>query len=113
MERTLRALAKLDGRVYVYLANDEAGKAFLAQAEAEGLLFEDGAAPTSRPYATVMAINHDSTLNYVGANGMIAFQAGTDTIGSEKLVRVDYEKYVSGAEGYLYTGKQTEQTIFK
>lgn len=102
MERTLKALTKLDGRVYVYLANDEAGKAFLAQAEAEGLLFEDAAAPTSRPYASVMALNHDGTLNYVGTNGMIAFRAGADTIGGEKLIRIDYEKYVSGVEDYRF-----------
>ena len=102
MERTLKALTELNGRVYVYLANDEAGKAFLAQAEAEEIRFEDGAAPKSRPYATVMAINHDSTLNYVGANGMIAFRAGADTIGTEKLIRVDYEKYASGGEDYGY-----------
>ncbi len=102
MERTLKALTKLDGRVYVYLANDEAGKTFLAQAEAEGMLFDTGAKPTDNPYATVMAINHDSTLNYVGANGMIAFRAGADTIGGEKLIRIDYEKYVSGTEEYWF-----------
>ena len=102
MERTLKALAKLNSRVYVFLANDEAGKAFLSQAEAEGVLFEDGAVPTSRPYATVMALNHDGTLNYVSANGMIAFRAGADTIGGEKLIRVDYEKYVSGAQDYRF-----------
>lgn len=108
MERTLKALTKLDGRVYVYLANDEAGKAFLAQAEAEGMLFGSGAKPTDNPYATVMAINHDGTLNYVGANGMIAFQAGADMIGGEKLIWVDYEKYVSGAEDYRYRRETIE-----
>ena len=41
MERTLKALAELDGRVYVYLANDEAGKAFLSQAELEGIQFDE------------------------------------------------------------------------
>ena len=106
MERTLKALTALNGRVYVFLANDEVGKAFLAQAEAEGVLFEDGAVPTSRPYATVMAINHDGTLNYVGTNGVIAFRVGADTIGTEKLIRVDYEKYASGAQDYLYYARR-------
>ena len=101
MERTLKALTKLDGRVYVYLANDEAGKTFLAQAEAEGMLFDTGAKPTDNPYATIMAINHDGTMNYVGANGMIAFQTGADMVGGEKLMRVDYEKYASGRDNYL------------
>ena len=108
MERTLKTLTELDGRVYVYLANDETGKAFLAQAEEEGMRFEDGAAPTSRPYATVMAINRDGTLHYVGTNGMIAFQAGADTVGGKKLIRVDYGEYVSGAADYRYTRRQTE-----
>lgn len=102
MERTLKTLTELLGRVYVYLANDEAGKAFLVQAEAEGIRFGDGAAPTSRPYATVMALNHDGTLSYVGTNGMIAFQAGAETIGREKLIRVDYKKYVSGEEDFVF-----------
>ena len=109
MERTLKALAELDGRVYVYLANDEAGKAFLAQAELEGIQFGDGAAPTSRPYATVMALNKDGTMNYVGTNGMIAFRASADTIGTEKLIRVDYEKYVSGVEDYRYHTEKIKQ----
>ena len=107
MERTLRALAKLDGRVYVYLANDETGRSFLEQAKAEGIRFGDRAAPKSRPYATVMAINHDGTLNYVGTNGMIAFRAGADTIGGEKLIRVDYEKFVSGAADYRFRKDNT------
>ena len=78
-------------------------KAFLAQAETEGMLFGTSAKPTDNPYATVMAINHDGTLNYVGTNGMIAFQTDTDTIGREKLIRVDYEKYVSGAEDFNFS----------
>lgn len=106
MERTLKTLTKLDGRVYVFLANDEAGKAFLAQAEAEGMLFGTGTNPTDNPYATVMAINHDGTLNYVGANGMIAFQAGADTVGGERLICVDYEKYASGETNFLIHQKR-------
>lgn len=100
MERTVKKLTEQEGRVYVCLANDAIGKAFLSQSETEGLRFGDGAKPTSRPYAGVMALNRDGTLNYVGTNGMIAFGAGAETVGGEKLMRVDYEKYASGEEGF-------------
>lgn len=88
-------------RVYVYLKDDETGKAFLKQAEAEGFTYGDGARPTERQYAEVMAINGDGTINFVGANGRIAFGLGAP-VGGRKLLRVDYAKYAAGASDYLY-----------
>ena len=100
--RTIKELSNYMGRVYVYLANPKVGEQFLQQAEEEGFTFQDGSKPSARCYDEIMAVNHDSTLNYVGTNGRIAFGAGTQTIGSEKLIRVDYEKYQSGAENFYY-----------
>ena len=85
--RSVSALAKLPGRVYVQLPSDQIGTLFLAAAEAEGFSFGDGAAPTSRPYETFMAVNHDKTLNYVGVIGRIAFQTIADTVDGEPLLR--------------------------
>ena len=100
--RTIKQLSNLDGRVYVYLANAEVGDQFLQQAEDEGFFFQDGTMPTARCYDEIMAVNHDKTLNYVGANGHIAFGAVAKTIGSERLIRVDFEKYHAGADEYYY-----------
>ena len=94
MSKTVKALAGLKGRVYVYLANQEIASRFLQDAENEGFIFEDGAKPTSRACDTVMAINHNHTINYVGAVGHIAFGSGTTQIGNEDLIRVDYRQYV-------------------
>ena len=101
--RTISYLSKLTGRVYVYLANAEIGHRFLQQAEAEGFTYTDGVKPTERGYESIMAINHDKTINFVGTNGRIAFQSGAKTVGSEQLLRIDYEEYLSGADDYYYS----------
>ena len=100
--RTISNLTKFNGRVYVYLANAEIGKRFLLQAEAEGFTYHDGVKPTERGCSTIMALNRDKTINFVGANGNIAFGSGAKMVGSEQLIRVDVEKYLSGADDYLY-----------
>lgn len=100
--RTITELSKMNGRVYVYLANVAIGEKFLQQAEDEGFNFADGAKPTERCYAEIMAVNGNKTINFVGANGRIAFGSGAKTVGGEQLIRVDFEKYAAGAENYEY-----------
>lgn len=104
-KRTIKELSEMDGRVYVYLANDEVGNFFLQNAEEEGFTFGDGEAPTSRTYAEIMAVHHDGTINFVGANGRIAFGSGAKMVGDEKLLRIDYRKYVGGEKDYFYGKK--------
>ncbi len=105
--RTIKNLAEQKGRVYVYLANEETEEKFTNQAAAEGFTFKDGKSPadSERGYETVMAVNHDRTLNYVGTNGRIAFGGGFRKIGDEKLIRVDFEKYIAGDEDYYFKDK--------
>lgn len=103
--RTIKELSNLKGRVYVYLPNATVGTVFLQQAEAEGFTYCDGVKPTEREYEKVMAINHDGTLNFVGTNGRIAFGAGASAVGTEPLIRIDYEKYVTGAKDYSYCNR--------
>lgn len=100
--RTITELSKMNGRVYVYLANVAIGEKFLQQAEDEGFTFADGAKPTERCYAEIMAVNGNKTINFVGTNGRIAFGSGAKTVGGEQLIRVDFEKYAAGAENYEY-----------
>ena len=100
--RTIKELSKKNGRVYVYLANVAVGEQFLQQAEDEGFTFTDGTKPTERCYAEIMAVNGNLTINFVGANGHIAFGSGAKKVGGDELIRVDFEKYAAGAADYLY-----------
>ena len=100
--RTITELSKMNGRVYVYLANVAIGEKFLQQAEDEGFTFADGAKPTERCYAEIMAVNGDLTINFVGTNGRIAFGGGAATVGGKKLIRIDFKKYVAGVKNYEY-----------
>lgn len=95
MSKTIRELAEMKGRVYVRLADETVGKLFLEQAEREGFTFGDGVKPTERNWSEIMAVNHDGTINYVGANGRIAWGSGAKTLGKEELIRVDYREYSS------------------
>lgn len=100
--RTINDLSKLNGRVYVYLANAEIGNRFLQQAEAEGFTYHDGTKPTDRGWSTIMAVNREKTINFVGTNGFIAFGSGAKAVGSELMIRIDGAKYLSGADDYMY-----------
>lgn len=104
MERTIKELARMNGRVYVYLKDSEIGNQFMKQAESEGFTFADGTKPTERCYSEIMAINHDITINFVGVNGRIAFGSGAKKAGNEELIRVDYKKYIAGDRSYIYDG---------
>lgn len=94
-------LLNLKGRVYVYLADEETGKQFMQQAETEGFTFRDGVKPTERPYDSIIALNRDRTINYVGFVGHMAFGVKAKKMGNEKLLRVDYKRYAAGEKHYL------------
>lgn len=95
MSKTIRSLSKQDGRAYVYLANSAIGEKFLRQAEQEGFTFGDGEKLTERHYSEVMSINHNLTINYVGFVGRMAYGSGVKTIGNEKLIKIDFGKYIN------------------
>lgn len=90
-------LSAYAGRIYVYLATDDLGKQFLRDAENEGFTFCDGVKPTQREADSILAINDDMTINYVGFVGHMAYQA-SDLIGNQKLVKVDYRDVLNWAE---------------
>ena len=95
MSKSIKELSQMDGRVYVYLRTAAIAKEFLKQAETEGFTFCDGIKPTERKGEEIMAVNPDLTLNYVGTNGRIAYGGGAVKIGSEPLIRIDYEKLLT------------------
>lgn len=100
MERTITNLSKLEGKVYVYLANADIGKSFMSHAKTEG--FKLGKAdPTTKEAAEIMAVNPNKTINYVGSIGSAAFHSNLDTIGGKPFIRIDYGKFVSGEDEYM------------
>lgn len=95
--KTITELSKLGGKVYVYLADKDIGKSFMAMAEEEDFKLGN-ACPTTKEAAEVMAVNADKTINYVGSIGSAAFHSNLDTIGGNPLIRVDFKKYLTGKD---------------
>lgn len=93
--KSVKELAQLEGRVYVYFSSNDLCKRFLADAESEGLTFCDGIKPTQKQPASIIALNRNCTLNYVGTNGRIAFGSGVKRLGDENLIMVDYGRYIT------------------
>ena len=102
--RNVTELSKLPGKVYVYLNDPATTEKFLQAAETEGFIFGDGAKPTSRPGNDLYAVNPDHTISHCGFTGHMAFQSAK-TVGDQKLIRVDYEKYLAGEEDYFFRKK--------
>ena len=90
--RTIKELASMGDRVYVYLKDKETAQRFLRDAEAEGSIFGDGVHPTDRHWSDIYAIHPDGTLNYVGAIGHIEYGSGADSV-----VRIDYSQVLQQA----------------
>lgn len=85
--KTIKELASMGDRVYVYLKNKEVAQRFLSDAEAEGFTFGDGVRPTERHWSNLYAIHPDGTLNYIGTIGRIEYGSGADSV-----VRIDYSQ---------------------
>ena len=99
--RNVTELSKLPGKVYVYLNGPATTEKFLQAAETEGFTFGDGAKPTFRPGNDLYAVNPDHKISHCGFIGHMAFQSAK-TVGGQELIRVDYEKYLTGEEDYLF-----------
>ena len=98
--RTINNLLSLEGRIYVWLEDEEIQRRFMQDAEAEGFTFGEDRLPTRMPLDSIVALNINHTLNYVGIIGHMAFDHPTHVSG-QKLIRVDYEKYIAGDDDYL------------
>lgn len=85
--KTIKELASMGDRVYVYLKNKEIALRFRRDAEVEGFAFPDGAYPTERHWSDLYAIHPDGTLNYVGVIGRSEYGSGADSV-----VRIDYSQ---------------------
>lgn len=98
--RTVTELSNLNGRVYVYLSTAAIKERFLMDAEKEGFTFGDGAKPTDRDVDDIYAVNNNHTINFLGTIGRMAYR-NSKTLGENRIIRVDYEKYVMGCSDYV------------
>lgn len=98
--RTVENLMKMDGRVFVYLRGNETKRRFLTDAESEGFMFRNWVKPADGPCSNLYVLNDDRTLNYPGCIGHMAFHNPKSWRG-KTMIRIDYEKYVSGQDDYM------------
>lgn len=108
-ERTVMSLLNADNRnwlerhrthglprhTYVLCRGRNIAARFLADAEAEGFTFSDGAEPTAKDYSDIYAVNEDLTISFTGWAAHALFKNGGGNV-----VRIDYGKYLSGADDY-------------
>lgn len=104
-ERTLGALAALNGRVFVLLKDDAAKERFVRDCRREGFSFSDGVFPSmtagdgGRVPDRIMSVGPGENVGFTGTMGHLAFHHA-EMIGTgkerQKLIRVDYLSYIGG-----------------
>ena len=94
-KRTIRGLTEQGKKVYVFTGSEKLCRDFLSLAEQEGFTFGDGVKPTKKHSSDIFAVNSDGTISYVGTIGRTA-------IGSNAIFTVDFEKYISGFDSYVW-----------
>ena len=121
--RNVLELLALNHRAYVYTANPTVRQRFVRDLESEGFTFGDGVKPSERDLGGIMAVNPDMTINHVNFVGTMHFGSMNKEqwryTGKEPkndtIVRVDYARFLSGAEDYfiLNSPTQTKESKFK
>ena len=94
--RTIKELYSLEGKVYLWLDSTVAFEQFIASAKDEGFSLPIGE-------DDILVLNEDWSFSHTGFVGHLAFHNAASVSG-KKLIRVDYNKWISGAEDYLYHG---------
>ena len=94
--RTIKELYTLKGKVYLWLGSTQAYHHFVQTATEEGFKLPIGE-------DDILALNSDWSFSHPGFIGHMAFHNASSVPG-QKLIRVDYNKWISGADDYLYHG---------
>ena len=111
--RTIKALTDLQGRVYLYLPDSAIREQFEIDAMEEGVTYKDGVPLTERALDSIMALNEDMTVNFVGMAGRMHFhQVSKPETRPTRLVRVDYGRYAAGCEDYIIEYHMVKQQQF-
>lgn len=96
--RTIKNLIHPEKKVYILLRTQSVRRCFMERAEQEGIYFADGVKATGREAEDIMALKADGTICYLGWAGHMCYYYGKNA-----AIRIDYEKYMSGASDYQIT----------
>ena len=99
--RTIRELIGKEEKVYILLRNKPIRYRFMADAAMEGITYGDGIPVTDREVEDIMALQSDGTVCFLGWAGHMCYQHSEGSV-----LRIDYERYISGAEDYLIQIRQ-------
>lgn len=94
--RTIKELYTLKGKVYLWLGSSGTFRQFAVTAMEEGFSLPRGE-------DDILALNDDWSFCHPGFVGHIAFH-NASSVSGQKLIRVDYNKWIAGADDYLYHG---------
>ena len=94
--RTITDLYTLKGRIYVWFGTISAHDHFRKKAKEEGFTIKGGD-------DDILALHPGFEFWHTGWAGHMLFHNPGGS-GAEILIRVDYSKWISGAEDYLYHG---------
>ena len=103
--RTITELYSLEGHVYLFFSSSQTYKHFYETARKEGFALPAGE-------DDVLALHPDFSFCHTGWAGHLLFH-NLVSFDEEKLVRVDYSKWISGSDNYIYHGdrKQGAETV--
>ena len=102
-KRTIDMLLEvLQDDVWMYLKNMETCRRFYEDAEAEGFMFGH-IKPTVSPPDDIIVVHKDRTLGHPGYCGHMAFNLG---IMVDDRIRIDYAKYMTGADDFYIRSKE-------
>ncbi len=87
----------LNGKIYIYLKNEEISRKFLLDAESEGFCFGQ-IKPSQSSLPDIVALEKDKQLSHVGIIGHIAFGCKSY---NNNIHRVDYQRYINGDNDYF------------
>ena len=113
-KRTIKDLTDLQGRVYLYFPDSTVRDQFITDAAEEGITYGDGVSLTEREPDSIMALNVNMTVNFVGFAGHINFiqPSSESEIRSNPLIRVDYGRYAAGDEYFIIQYRMVKQQFF-
>ena len=92
--RTLTELYTLERRIYLFVRT-KSYEHFAATAQKEGFRLPDG-------INDIFVLQHDFSFCHAGWAGHMAFHCADKLKNGNQLKLIDYVKWISGAENYLY-----------
>lgn len=93
--RTIKELIRNEKKVYILLKDRAIQYRFMGDAEREGITYSDKVKPTERTVGDIMVLRPDGTICFLGWAGRMCYHYNKNNVP-----RIDYEKYVDGAEDY-------------